>query len=86
VLVDPQTMDFELVQIEQADSTVRAGVNAVRAAAKSGATTVITPEIRSECCIALRSLAINIALADEELTVREAVQAYVRGELSGPSD
>lgn len=85
VLVDPQTMEFEVVRVEQADSTARASVNAVRAAAKSGATTVITPEIRPECCSALRALSINVALADEKLTVREAVQAYLRGDLSTPA-
>ena len=85
VLVDPQTMDFEVVYVEPAESMARASVNAVRAAARSGATTVITPEIRPECCTALRALSINVALADEELTVREAVQAYLRGELSTPS-
>ncbi|MBN1583164.1 MAG: hypothetical protein JXA89_20820 [Anaerolineae bacterium] len=85
VLVDPQTMDFEIIQVEQSDSMVRASVNAVRAAARSGATTVITPEIRPECCTALRALSITVALADERLTVREAVQAYLRGELSTPS-
>jgi predicted Fe-Mo cluster-binding NifX family protein len=84
ILVDPQTMAFQVVQVEQADSMVQTSVNAVRAAAKSGATVVVTSEIRPECCTALRALSITVALADEELTVREAVQAYVRGELSNP--
>ena len=84
VLVDPQTMDSEVVRIEPADSPVRASVQAVRAAAKSGATVVITPEIRPTCCTALRALAITVALADESLTVREAVAAYGRGELISP--
>jgi len=85
VLVDPQTMDFEMVRVESADSPERASVNAVRAAAKSGATVVITPEIRPACCTALRALAIQVVLADEDLAVREAVEAYHRGELAGPS-
>jgi predicted Fe-Mo cluster-binding NifX family protein len=85
VLVDPQTMHFQVVQVEPADAPERASVHAVRAAAKSGATVVITPEIRPACCIALRSLAIQVVLADEGLVVREAVEAYGRGELAGPS-
>jgi len=85
VLVDPQTMGFQVVQVEPVDSPERASVHAVRAAAKSGATVVITPEIRPACCTALRALAIQVVLADEALAVREAVEAYFRGELAGPA-
>jgi predicted Fe-Mo cluster-binding NifX family protein len=82
VLVDPETMGFEVIQVEPADSPERASVHAVRAAARSGATVVITPEIRPACCTALRALAIQVVLADETLSVREAVEAYRRGELA----
>jgi predicted Fe-Mo cluster-binding NifX family protein len=85
VLVNPETMAFEVVQVEPADSPERASVHAVRAAAKSGATVVITPEIRPACCTALRALAIQVVLADEGLAVREAIEAYRRGELAGPA-
>jgi predicted Fe-Mo cluster-binding NifX family protein len=84
VLVRPQTWTYEIVRVAPADSVARASVNAVRAAAKSGATVVITPEIRPACCTALRSLAIAVALADPELTVREAVTKYLAGELETP--
>ena len=84
LLVDPQTMAYEVVQVEPAETLQHASVNAVRAAAKSGATVVITPEIRPACCEALRALAITVALADPEITVRKAVQKYLGGELSSP--
>jgi len=84
VLVDPETMGYEVVRVTEAESLERASVNAVRAAARSGATVVITPQIRPSCCTALRALAISVALADEELTVRQAVEAYQRGELVSP--
>jgi predicted Fe-Mo cluster-binding NifX family protein len=84
VLVDPQTMAYEIVRVKPAESIERASVNAVRAAARSGATVVITPEIRPACCEALRSLAITVALADPECTVRQAIQQYLSGELSSP--
>jgi predicted Fe-Mo cluster-binding NifX family protein len=84
VLVDPQTMAYEVVQVEPAETLQQASVNAVRAAAKSGATVVITPEIRPACCEALRALAVTVALADPELTVRQAVEKYLSGELSSP--
>lgn len=85
VLVDPESWDFQVVRVESADSPTQASVNAVRAAARSGATVVITPEIRPACCTALSALAITVALADQDLTVREAVQAYQRGELASPA-
>jgi predicted Fe-Mo cluster-binding NifX family protein len=85
VLVDPETMGFEVVAVEPADSPERASVHAVRAAAKSGATVVVTPEIRPACCTALRALAIQVVLAEENLDVREAVAAYRRGELASPA-
>jgi predicted Fe-Mo cluster-binding NifX family protein len=78
-------MDVQVVQVEPADSLDQASVHAVRAAAKSGATVVITPEIRPACCTALRALAIQVVLADETLVVREAVEAYRRGELAAPA-
>jgi predicted Fe-Mo cluster-binding NifX family protein len=84
LLVDPQTMAYEVVDVEPAATLTQASVNAVRAAARSGATVVITPEIRPACCTALRALAITVALADPEMTVREAVATYLSGELSSP--
>ena len=84
VLVDPQNWSYEVIRVKPADTLVGASVNAVRAAARSGATVVLTPEIRPACCTALRSLAITVALADPELTVQEAVAKYLAGELESP--
>jgi len=84
LLVDPQTMDFQAIQVQPADTPEQSSVNAVRAAARSGATVVITPQIRPACCTALRALAIAVALVEEDMTVREAVLAYERGELATP--
>jgi len=84
VLVDPQTMQYQVIRVEPAETIEQASVNAVRAAARSGATVVITPEIRPACCEALRALAITVTLADPEMTVREAMQKYLSGELSSP--
>jgi predicted Fe-Mo cluster-binding NifX family protein len=87
VLVDASrepAWTFEVIRVEPADSIERASVNAVRAAARSGATVVITPQIRPACCTALNALAITVALADPGLTVREAVNKYLAGELESP--
>ncbi len=82
VLVDPETMQFEVVQVELADSPLQAGVNAVRAAARAGADVVITSGLRPECCQALSTLAIALAIAEEGTTVRKAIDQLRRGELS----
>lgn len=84
VLVDPQTMAYEVVHVPEGETLERTSVNAVRAAARSGATVVVTPQIRPACCTALRALAIGVALAEAGMTVREAVQAYQQGRLSVP--
>ncbi len=84
VLVDPQTMSFEVIRVEPAETLEQASVNAVRAAARSGAAAVITSEIRPACCAALRALAITVSLAEPGMSVREAVEKYLKGELSSP--
>jgi predicted Fe-Mo cluster-binding NifX family protein len=85
VLVDPRTLDFEIVRVEQGASFTETSVNAVRAAARAGATAVITPQIRPSCCAALRALAIDIALASPDMTVRQAIQAYQQDQLQAPN-
>jgi predicted Fe-Mo cluster-binding NifX family protein len=80
ILVDPETADFEVVQVEPAESLLQASVNAVRAAARAGATIVITPGLQPACCAALNALAIAVAVASEGMTVREAIERYKRGE------
>jgi predicted Fe-Mo cluster-binding NifX family protein len=84
VLVDPQSMQVEIIDVEPGDSPEQASVNAVRAAARAGATVVITPQIRPACCTALRALSIDVALGAPEMTVRQAVKAYQREELQSP--
>jgi len=84
VLVEPQTMHSEAVAVPPGETAVQTSVNAVRAAARHGATVVITPEIRPACCTALRALSITVVLADPRLTVRQAIEAYQRGELKVP--
>jgi predicted Fe-Mo cluster-binding NifX family protein len=84
VLVDAQTLDFELIDVVEGENPAQTSVNAVRAAARNGATVVITPEIRPACCAALRALSITVALADPDTTVRQAIESYQRGKLETP--
>jgi predicted Fe-Mo cluster-binding NifX family protein len=81
VLVNPDTMDVRSVSVPPGDSAVEQSVNAVRAAAREGATVVITPEIRPACCAALRALAVRVIMSASATTVREAVRLCLESEL-----
>jgi predicted Fe-Mo cluster-binding NifX family protein len=80
-VVDPLTMEWEIVQIEPDGPAQKVNARAIRAVVQSGATALITPQIPPECCMALQALAVAVYLAPEEITVREAVERYERGEL-----
>jgi predicted Fe-Mo cluster-binding NifX family protein len=81
VVVDPTTKEWEVVQVEPDGPAERVNANGIRAVVRSGAAALITPQIHPECCMALRALAVEVYLAPEGITVREAVERYERGEL-----
>ena len=81
VVVDPTTMEWEVIRVETNGPAQRVSVKSIRAIARSGATVLITPQISPECCMALRALAITVYLAPEGITVREAIERYEQGEL-----
>jgi predicted Fe-Mo cluster-binding NifX family protein len=81
VVVDPQTKDWVKVQIEPSEPQQKVHTEAIRAVARSGATVLITPQIQPECCMALQALAIEVYIAPEGITVREAIERYEAGEL-----
>jgi predicted Fe-Mo cluster-binding NifX family protein len=82
VVVDPGTDEWTLATAEPSDSPREAHKAAIRAAARSGATVLITPGVRPECCLALQALAIDVYITDAGLTVREAIARYEAGELA----
>ncbi|MBM4428776.1 MAG: hypothetical protein FJ026_00325 [Chloroflexi bacterium] len=86
LLVDPQTMEWQQIQVAPAESLAQASIHAVRAAVRAGATVVITSGLRPECCTALAALAITVLVAPEDITVREAIELFQRGALSVPSN
>jgi predicted Fe-Mo cluster-binding NifX family protein len=81
VVVDPTTMEWEVIQVEPDGPAENVNMNGIRAVVRSGAGAVITPQIDPKCCMALRALAVAAYLAPEGITVREAVERYARGEL-----
>jgi len=81
IVVNPQTMEWEVVQVEPDGPAREVNLKGIRAVARSGAAVLITPQIHPECCMALQALAIAVYVAPEGITVREAIEAYERGEL-----
>jgi predicted Fe-Mo cluster-binding NifX family protein len=69
------------VQIEPSETEKKVHVEAIRAVARSGATVLITPQIRPECCLALQALAIEVYIAPEGITVQKAIELYEAGKL-----
>ena len=81
VVVDPRTQGWVKVQIEPSEPEEKVPTEAIRAVAHSGATVLITPQIRPECCMALQALAIEVYIAPEGITVQKAIELYEAGEL-----
>jgi predicted Fe-Mo cluster-binding NifX family protein len=81
VVVDPKTMEWEMVQVQPEGPAQKVNVEAIRAVARSGATALITPQIHPECCMALQALAVAVYAAPAGISVREAIRMYAAGEL-----
>ena len=81
VLVDPATLEWEVVRVEPDGPTREVNLQGIRAVARSGADVLITPHIHAECCKALQALAVTVYLAPEGITVREAIERYRQGGL-----
>lgn len=81
VVVDPRTKDWIKIRLEPGEPGEKIHTEAIRAVAHSGATVLITPQIRPECCMALQALAIEVYIAPEGITVQKAIELYEAGEL-----
>lgn len=81
VVIDPETSKWERVDIPENGPAREVNLKALRTVVKTGACAVITPEIHTECCMALQALAVAVYIAPAGITVRDAVTKYQRGEL-----
>jgi len=81
MLVDPDSMQFQVVRIQSTASPEEVSLQALRAAVRAGATVVITSNMSALCCAASRALAVSVALANEGLSARQAVELYLSGKL-----
>jgi predicted Fe-Mo cluster-binding NifX family protein len=81
VVIDPTTRDWDIVQVEPDGPARAVSLNGVRAVVRSGAGVLITPQIHTECCMALQALAVAVYIAPEGITVQEAIDLYEAGQL-----
>ena len=89
LIVDPNTMDFEYVSHgADAERTRNLGLEAVALIAGAGVTILLTGFVGAKAARALAQAGIRVADGLGALTAREAVQAFVRGEVtpSSPED
>jgi predicted DNA-binding protein (UPF0251 family)/predicted Fe-Mo cluster-binding NifX family protein len=82
LIVDPKTMDFEYVANGVgADRTSGLGVDAAALIANAGVTVLLTGFLGAKAVRALAQAGIRVADGLGALTVREAVECLVRGEI-----
>lgn len=85
LVVDPATMHYELLAVEPRGPQEKVRLATIRALVRGGVNLVITTAITPECCQALWSLAVDVVLVEEGLTVAEVIQRYKAGQLAQPS-
>jgi len=81
VIVDSETMEFEAIPNTAAGAVGGAGIQAAQTVASKGVKAVVTGNVGPNAFQALSTAGINIVVGAFG-TVREAVEAYKRGELS----
>lgn len=84
VIVDPETMKFETVQNASQSAPSGAGIQAAQIVANTGAEVVLTGNVGPNAFQALSSLGIKI-ITGVLGTVREAVEKFKSGQLTGTS-
>jgi predicted Fe-Mo cluster-binding NifX family protein len=81
VIVDSESMQFEVIQNMASGATGGAGIQAAQTVANKGAEILITGNVGPNAFQALSAAGVKI-VTDASGTVREAVEKYKRGELS----
>ena len=84
VIVDSETMEFEAIPNTAAGAVGGAGIQAAQTVASKGVKAVVTGNVGPNAFQALSTAGINIVVGAFG-TVREAVEAYKRGELKEAS-
>ena len=82
LLVDPESLDYTVVEVTPKGSPEALSVEAIRAVAKGGATMVIAPWLQPRCCRVLFQLGVDVALCEPDIPVRQAIEFFKEGKLT----
>jgi len=85
VLVDPDSLDYTVVEVTPKASPEDLSVEAIKSVVKGGATVVITPNVQPRCCRILFQMGVDVVLCDVDNSVRQAVELFKAGELESAS-
>lgn len=88
LIVDSDTMEFEAIQNPNVTAAGGAGIQTAQLVADKGAQVVLTGNVGPNAFQALSAAGIQIISGLAGMTVRQAVQAYLQGQLqpiTGPS-
>ena len=84
ILIDSESMNFEIVENEGLMASGGAGVQAAQMVAQKGATTIITGNLGPNAASALSASGIKVYLAPGG-TVRDVIESYRAGRLQEAS-
>ncbi|NLS78742.1 MAG: hypothetical protein GXY76_15925 [Chloroflexi bacterium] len=84
IIVDSDTMDYVVVPMPPAESEQEASLKAIRTVARNGAAVLIVQKAMPACCQVMTSLGIEVVDGVDGLTVRQAVERYLRQQLAAP--
>jgi predicted Fe-Mo cluster-binding NifX family protein len=83
IVVDPQTLEFEYLDNGASQTMAQgAGIQAAENVANSGAKAVLTGYVGPKAFKALTAVGIRVGQNLENMTVRQAVEAFVSGRVA----
>jgi predicted DNA-binding protein (UPF0251 family)/predicted Fe-Mo cluster-binding NifX family protein len=82
IVVDPQTLDFEYIDNGASQTMAQgAGIQAAENVVRAGANVLLTGYVGPKAFLALEAGNIKVAQNLEDMTVRQAVERYKKGEV-----
>jgi len=85
IFVDSETMGIEAVQNPNVSAMGGAGIQSAQLVAQKGVEVVITGALGPNAASALQAAGIQVILGVQGITVRQAVEAFKKGELASAS-
>jgi predicted Fe-Mo cluster-binding NifX family protein len=81
VLVDPDSLDYTVVDVTPKAAPQDLSVEAIKSVVKGGASVVITSNVQPRCCRILFQMGVDVVLCDPDISVRRAVELFKAGQL-----